>query len=236
MRNTIMIGLVLTAALAAPATADTGVQLDGVFVQAGTQTQVTQVEVGQTVDLVVRVRDISDSPTGPIGGSVDVAWDSTALELVDEVDAKDTTEQDKVDVAALFVAPWSGFYAGILAAPGRLEDITAGQTPPFVQLGGATTDFFELTFRALKAGATTVTVTPSGFGLFGVPELAQTQQGGQAGITVVEAAGPATPQPTPPADPFTPSQGCATTGVMVVSLMMLGLGGLVGGRRRAGHR
>jgi hypothetical protein len=215
----------LALAWCVPATAATGVRVTGVFYEPSTPNVVQRVEVGQAVDLVVRVQDVSASPTGVIGGMVDVSWNAGVLELLSPIDANEETPND---VRALFSSPWRGFYSGHKTPGGMLEGIGGAQTPPFEQTLGNVVKFFTLKFRGKALGQTTVTLTGHDFGLWGVSFLAEGYSSSNPSVTVVE--------PAAPNEPNTPGGGGQTTclglPLGVGGLMAMLCGGVVGRRRR----
>lgn len=223
MKHSLSVTIALILAGSGWTVAATAVRVEGVFVQAGTSTQVSQIQVGQDVDLIVRVRDISDSPGGIIGGLVDVTWNSAVLELLNSIDASETTTGD---VAALFFSPWTDLFSGVKTGAGSLQNIGAGQPPPFsTNTGGQTVDFFKLRFRAVAAGSANVALAGHGFGLFGYAHLAEAYDAVNPTLAAVEQ-GQEQPQPVP--------GGCFGSAGMLVTLMALGFGGLAG-RHRMGR-
>lgn len=224
-------GLVLLACWSA-ADAATGARIEGVFYQAGSSTEITEVKVGQDVRLVVMVTDTSDDAGGIVGGFVDVTWDPGVLSLLDEIDDDETTTSD---IAALFDDPWTSLYKGKKTSDGSLVGIAGGLSPPFGDLsGGATVDFFALNFRAVGVGPANVTLNGYRFGLYNSDNVAETHESLNPVLNVIEAYDPnSDPNNT---NGSNGGLGCFGASPVLGVLMAAGCGGVLGRRRQIdGH-
>jgi len=226
MRRTIALASMLGLAWTSGAIAASGVRVDGVFVAEGTTTTVTEVEVGQTVQLIVRVTDISDQdPQGSNGGHVDVTWNAAVLSLVDAIDNSDAAV---ADVRAVFDELWNDdeLLAGRKTGAGSLEGMRGAQLPPGVRTLNEAVVFFTLTFEAIAAGKAGVTLDGYDFGLYGKAALAESYEENPPSLNVADAE--PEPEPNPP-DPG----GCGCSGPALAAGMMMafGCGGLIGRRR-----
>jgi hypothetical protein len=215
------------------ASAATGVEIEGSFVRAGTFTEVTQVEVGQPVQLIVRVRDTSDLPQGVAGGLVDVTWNGSVLELQDAID---WDASDNSDVSPLFNdAVWTLFHSGYKTGSDTLKNMGAGQgVPPRLSLGDAEV-FFTLTFTTVGTGQAGLQLTGHDFGVIvteGTEAEAEEHVSVDPALEVVPAsqADPGT-TPTSPA-PATPAGACFGPAFAIGLLMMAGCSRTFGRRRR----
>ncbi|MBN1344341.1 MAG: hypothetical protein JXQ73_16760 [Phycisphaerae bacterium] len=233
MTRPIAIAGLLILALSPLAHAATGVRIEGTFVRAGTFTEVTQVEKGQPVQLIVRVQDISDNPKGVAGGMVDVTWNAAVLDLQDNIDGSNVST---ADVAPLFNdAVWTLFYSGVMTATDTLEDMGAGQgVPPKLSLGDAEV-FFTLNFSTIGTGQAGLELTGHDFGLIVTDTTeAEAEQHVEVSpaLKVVPTGtsepgdSPGSPTPTPPA------AGCFGPGFAVGLLMLAGCSRTFGSRRR----
>ncbi len=220
---------VLVSALGSLAAGQTGVRVDGVFVRTGTFTPITEVQVGQPVQLIVRVQDTSTSPQGVAGGYVDVTWSTGVLQLLDQIDGDGT---DDSDVEPLFGSVWTAFYAGEKIGEGLLTGMGSGQGFPPVYFEGDVQDFFTLNFNPIAKGSAGVTLTGHDFGVIvlGDPNGASAPATSvDPTLTVVDAPGPGPgpgPGPTPP---------CLGSALAVGAVGLGGLARLVSGRRREGR-
>jgi uncharacterized protein (TIGR03382 family) len=224
MKRNAMLTVVMTVMACSAAMAATGVHVEGVFVQQGTQTALTQVGVGQTIELKVKVRDTSDSPGGVIGGLVDVTWNSSVLQLLDAMDGSESTT---ADVAALFDDPWNANFRGTKLSSASLAGIGASLAPPYDRrAGGVLTDFFTLRFQTLAAGQAGLALGAHGFGVYSYTGAPQAYDVVNPSLTVTvedKPGGSTDPVPTP---------SCIGPAMGVAALMAVGFGGL--GRRRHG--
>ncbi|MBN1341108.1 MAG: hypothetical protein JXQ73_00410 [Phycisphaerae bacterium] len=231
MNGMIRIAAVLSVTLCGVAGAATQVRIGGYFAKAGSQMAVTQVDVGDEVWLVVEVTDESDQASGIIGGVVDVAWNSGVLQLLDAID---TSEATTADVEALFDPMWGAFFSGVKAGSGALQDLGAGQAPPFERTNGQTVTFLTLRFKAIAAGQANVKLAGRGFGLFGHDEVAAKHVVENPSLLAVEpSSSPGQPTPNTP-DPTAPAAGCFGPAMAVGLAMCAGMGGVFGRRRRQG--
>jgi len=226
MTRPVGIAGVLIMALGSLAAGQTGVRVDGVFVRTGTFTPITEVQVGQPVQLIVRVQDTSTNPQGVAGGYVDVTWSTGVLQLLDQIDGDET---DDSDVEPLFGSVWTAFYAGEKTGDGILTGMGSGQGFPPVYFKGDAQDFFTLNFNPIAKGSAGVTLSGHDFGVIvlgdpnGASALATSVN---PGLTVVAAPDPG---PGPGPGPTPPCLGSA------MAVGVVGLGGLaciVSNRRR----
>lgn len=191
MTRPVVIGTVMVLLLSPLALGATGVRVEGAFVRTGTFIEVDQVVVGQPVQLLVSVRDISDDPLGVAGGLVDVTWNTNVLELQDAIDDTNATT---ADVKALFSqAVWARFYTGILVSPGTLEGMGAGQTLPPKLSEDQAELFFRLNFMPRNPGTANVTLTGREFGLIvsgGGDAAAETYESLNPPLTVTAVVDP----------------------------------------------
>ncbi len=231
MTRPVIIAGVLVLALSPLAGAASGVRVEGVFVRAGTFTEVTEAEIGQPIRLIVSVCDVSDVPTGVAGGEVNVTWNSTIISLQDSVDATNATTSD---VSPLFnQSVWTWGYTGIRTGTGALSGMGAAQgVPPTISLDDEVV-FFTLNFLPIKAGSAGVTLSGHDFGVIVVdPNDAAAPAQAVNPVLTVKAS---VPDPTEdPNDVVEPGVGCF--GPPLAAALLLGTGGLWSSAHRRRRR
>jgi len=209
-----------------------GVKIEGVFVRTGQLTPIAQINVGDPVQLIVRVSDVSDvQPQGVAGGKVDVTWNGNVLELLDDIDNTDDTT---ADVSPLFnQAIWTWAYSGQKNAASSLRNMGAAQGWPPKTFGGESEVFFVLNFNPIASGQANVTLKGHEFAVIPADPEAARADAEWYDVTspvleVLQSDGGAA-QPAPPA-PLAP--GCFAQALAVGMLMVAGCAGTVSSRRQ----
>jgi len=213
---------VLISSLASGVTGATSVRIEGVFVRAGTTSEVTQIEINQPVWLIVKVQDTSSNPEGVAGGYVDVTWDPNVLQLRDAIDGDEAT---KGDVSALFDYPWTDFFRGWRSGTGSILYLGAGQGQfPPTYMWGDSVPFFTLEFMPIAVGQVVVTLNGRDFGVIGQGS-AQSHQSVNPSLRVIQPGTPAGPGETEP------GVACFAPALPAVAVLMAGCAGLMATRR-----
>ncbi len=246
MTRPVAIAAMLVLGLSVPLLAGPGVEVDGVFVRSGTFTEVTQVKVNQPIQLVVRVRDVSDVPQGVAGGKVNVAWNEAVLQLQDVIDGN---AGDVSDVRPLFNQnTWTAFYSGWRVDPedpNVYADPTDPNNPILVEMGAGqsvpaklTLDqaeaFFTLTFLPIAPGSASVKLSGQEFGVIPVdptnpPTGPVAHSAVNPTLTVIADTTIDPNQPSGP-DQIPPAPMCFGPALAVGVLMIGGCSGILRGR------
>jgi hypothetical protein len=227
MNRSVMLSTLLAVAAHSAALAENRVQVQGIFVRAYTGTEITEVNVDERVQLIVKVRDSSTSPHGVAGGLVDITWNSAILQLLDSIDTSAATTSD---VSPLFAnPPWTFGYSGVKLNLGSISGLGAGRSDAPTANQSDFVTYFTLTFKAIALGAASVALTPHDFGVIVTtpPATVQTYDTPlNPSLTVVSSGS----NQEPPDD--TPSGTCGAAAAPLGALLMAGAAGLMGNRRQ----